>query len=301
MINLPSLHRTALTLLALAGLAAAPAASGQALRTWVSGGAGDDANPCSRTAPGKTFAGALSRTAANGEIDVIDPGEFGGPKITQAVTIDGGFNLAGVLVDGTDGITINAGDNDTVVLRNLDINGASASPNGINILHAGAVRIENCTILGFTTGVNVSVSSNAQVSLKNVTISNCTTEAVTVSPRSALVSVAADNLTVHFCASAVSANTGAKVYLRNSDLSQNTNALTAATGSTVELDTVAITGCSGTAVNTTGGLVRLTNDSVFDNGVGLATSNGGKINSFTNNKFQGNATTVGPTKEINQN
>src|SRR5262245_23923450 len=53
----------------------------QATRTWVSG-VGNDANPCSRTAPCKTFAGAISKTAIGGEIDALDPGGYGTITIT---------------------------------------------------------------------------------------------------------------------------------------------------------------------------------------------------------------------------
>src|SRR5215471_5367173 len=88
-------------------LIGASSAYGQATRTWVSG-VGDDANPCSRTAPCKTFAGAISKTAAGGEIDVLDPGGFGGVTITKSITIDGTPVLAGVLVAGTAGIVVNA-------------------------------------------------------------------------------------------------------------------------------------------------------------------------------------------------
>src|SRR2546425_2723722 len=83
-------------------------AQAQASRTWVSG-VGDDANPCSRTAPCKTFAGAISKTAAAGEINVLDPGGFGAVTITKAITIDGsGGPIAGVLVSGTNGIVVSA-------------------------------------------------------------------------------------------------------------------------------------------------------------------------------------------------
>src|ERR1700684_971293 len=83
-------------------------AQAQATRTWVSG-VGDDANPCSRTAPCKTFAGAISKTVAGGEIDVLDPGGFGALTITKAITLDGGGGqVASILVSGTNGITINA-------------------------------------------------------------------------------------------------------------------------------------------------------------------------------------------------
>src|SRR5881398_100573 len=80
-------------------------AQAQATRTWVSG-VGDDANPCSRTAPCKTFAGAISKTDARGEIDAIDPGGFGAVTITKSVTIDGGIGSgwASILAAGTTGI-----------------------------------------------------------------------------------------------------------------------------------------------------------------------------------------------------
>src|SRR6201984_3508840 len=85
------------------------AAQAQASRTWVSG-VGDDANPCSRTAPCKTFAGAISKTAAGGEIDALDPAGYGAVTITKGITIDGGGGqVASVLAAGTNGIIVNAG------------------------------------------------------------------------------------------------------------------------------------------------------------------------------------------------
>src|SRR5436305_12383807 len=100
----------------------------QASRTWVSG-VGDDANPCSRTAPCKTFAGAISKTAVDGEIDALDPAGFGAVTITKAITIDGSATgMAGILASGVVGavtvnITANSGSN-FVQLRSLSINGS---------------------------------------------------------------------------------------------------------------------------------------------------------------------------------
>src|SRR5882757_8205529 len=127
-------------------LASAPAHA-QASRTWVSG-VGDDVNPCSRTAPCKTFAGAISKTAAGGEINCIDPGGFGGVTITKAMTIDCANTEAGVLVAGTNGVTVNAGVNDVVILRGLDIIGTAVTPglNGIRFLAGAALHVEKCTI-----------------------------------------------------------------------------------------------------------------------------------------------------------
>src|SRR6266852_2509057 len=108
-------------LLALAVLALGftSMANAQATRTWVSGG-GDDANPCSRTAPCKTFAGAISKTATGGIIDCLDPGGFGAVTITKSIMIDCDAGPGGVLVSGTNGIVIQAGASDVVVLRSLN-------------------------------------------------------------------------------------------------------------------------------------------------------------------------------------
>src|SRR5437660_93101 len=103
--------------------------SAQATRTWVSG-VGDDANPCSRTAPCKTFAGAISKTAAGGEIDALDPGGFGAVTITKSMTIDGGGGqVASVLVAGTNGIVVAAAASDIVILRNLRLDGLRGAGN----------------------------------------------------------------------------------------------------------------------------------------------------------------------------
>src|SRR6058998_146819 len=100
-------------------LAAAPA-SAQATRTWVSG-VGDDVNPCSRTAPCKTFAGAISKTAAFGEINCLDPGGFGAVTITKSIMIRCNYTEGGVLVAGTNGIVVNVTSTDIVYLEGLDI------------------------------------------------------------------------------------------------------------------------------------------------------------------------------------
>src|SRR5882724_5107823 len=122
----------------------------QATRTWVSG-VGDDANPCSRTAPCKTFAGAISKTQAGGEINCIDPGGFGAVTITKSMTIDCLNTEAGVLVAGTNGVIINAAATDIVVLRGLDIFGTTvtASLNGIRFLAGAALFVEKCVIREF--------------------------------------------------------------------------------------------------------------------------------------------------------
>jgi len=155
---MPTMRRTfkALPALALIALALPVSASAQATRTWVSG-VGDDANPCSRTAPCKTFAGAISKTANGGEINCLDPGGFGGVTIGKSLTIKCHYTEGGVLVSGTNAIVVNATATDNVTLRGLDINGigvgAQTSLSGVKILGAHQVNIFDSEIYRFQAGV----------------------------------------------------------------------------------------------------------------------------------------------------
>jgi hypothetical protein len=145
----------------------------QAARTWVSG-VGDDVNPCSRTAPCKTFAGAMSKTASGGEIDVLDPAGFGAVTITKPITIDGGAGqVASVLVSGTNAIVIAAGAGN-VILRNLGINGNGTGLSGIVLNGAANLVVENCQIFGFASnGIAVlSPSGTSHVAILNTTLSH---------------------------------------------------------------------------------------------------------------------------------
>src|SRR5687768_15425104 len=165
-------------------LAFASIAQAQATRTWVSG-VGDDVNPCSRTAPCKTYAGAISKTATNGEISTLDPGGFGAVTITKGMTIDGttGQGFGSILAAGFTGVIVNDTTGVAVVtLRNLAINGASTTVgNGIRFLAGKALIVENCDIFGFTgtgsvgRGISVELSSGPKnVYVKDTNITNCT-------------------------------------------------------------------------------------------------------------------------------
>jgi len=161
------------------GLAAVSTmAQAQATRTWVSG-VGDDANPCSRTAPCKTFAGAISKTATGGEINVLDPGGFGGVTITKSITISSEGFEAGVLVSGTNAIIINATTTSNVVLRGLDIEGLGTGLDGIKVLGGlGSLHVEKCTVNNFRgtngSGIEIatSVAGTTHVFIKDTIVRN---------------------------------------------------------------------------------------------------------------------------------
>ncbi|HMG46789.1 MAG TPA: hypothetical protein VK614_04955 [Allosphingosinicella sp.] len=143
------LAKSSVCALAATMLYALPAHA-QATRTWVSG-VGDDVNPCSRTAPCKTFAGAISKTAAGGEINCLDPAGFGAVTITKSITIDCTGTLGGILASSTTGVLVN-GAGAIVVLRALEINGGPPNlpgVNGIRFLQGASLTVEDSTIYNF--------------------------------------------------------------------------------------------------------------------------------------------------------
>jgi hypothetical protein len=146
-------------------------AHAQATRTWISG-VGDDANPCSRTAPCKTFAGAISKTAAAGEINVLDPGGFGAVTITKAITLRSDHIEAGVLVSGTNAIIVSAGVADQVVLEGLDIEGLGTGLAAVKVNSGAAVYVIRCMIHHFAgNGVDLTSSTaNGRVFVKDSNI-----------------------------------------------------------------------------------------------------------------------------------
>ncbi|HWT92304.1 MAG TPA: NosD domain-containing protein [Solirubrobacteraceae bacterium] len=162
--------------LALLLLVLPSTAFGQATRTWVSG-VGDDANPCSRTAPCRTFAGAISKTAAGGEMNAIDPGAFGPVNINKSLTIRSQVE-AGILASGTNGIVVNAAPTDKVVLDGLDIHGAgTGAPTslvGIKVLQARAVQIRRTDISRMQAGIAVvpNAASSTRVTITDSHVYN---------------------------------------------------------------------------------------------------------------------------------
>lgn len=280
----------------------------QATRTWVSG-VGDDANPCSRTAPCKTFAGAISKTAAKGEINVLDPGGFGAVTITKAISIDGGSFISGVLVSGTNGIVIQAGASDTIQLRNLDINGLGAGLSGLNILAAGNVQVENVHIYGFTNfGINFAPNQAANSSLlvKNSVITDNLNYGIFIAP------VGGGHATADIIGVTASRNKAglrvqdnATVEVVESVFSHNLNAGVAAvaTSGAAALNvknSVSASNQFGVASNNAPSVVSLSNVSVFGNtSTGLSAS-GGSLVSFGNNQIFNNPVNGSPTQTIPQ-
>jgi Right handed beta helix region len=203
-------------------LGVASLAQAQATRTWVSG-VGDDANPCSRTAPCKTFAGAISKTAIGGMINAIDSAGFGAVTIGKAITIDATPFMGGVLQSGANGIIVNAPAADRVTLRGLDIEGVSAATNGIRILSAAVVTIENCQIFGFSRGISAEGTVAMKINVINTTIKNNTSHGIAVFPTGGTVTkINLDNVrSINNAGNGIEVGTNSEAYINRSNMSFN--------------------------------------------------------------------------------
>jgi Right handed beta helix region len=263
--------------------------SAQASRTWVSG-VGDDANPCSRTAPCKTFAGAISKTAAGGEIDALDPAGYGAVTITKGITIDGGGGqVASVLVSGTNGIVVQAGPSDVVILRNLRINGIGTGINGIRFLAGKALSVENCDIFGFTTnGIDI-VTAGGKVFVTDTTVTNNGGVGLSVQS-TASTTVSINNSRFELNNNGVTAGSNSKISVTNSAAYGNVSVgfLAAAGSGTADLNISNSTAGNNNVGIQAGGAagtstVRINGVSIHGNSTGLATGTAGSIRSFGNN------------------
>jgi len=288
-------------------------AQAQATRTWVSG-VGDDVNPCSRTAPCKTFSGAISKTAKDGEINAMDPGGFGTLTITKSITVDGtGTNASVLSALAPSAFTVNITDaadvRKAVTIRNLTINGAASGTSGIRVLAALNVAIENVTIGNLTThGVDINVSAATRVSLNNVTVRNALGSGVRViGATGATPAVSIDNSSFTGCGTGVLGDNNARVSIKNSVASNNvnagfdSNAVTAGQGAEVNLYNSASYNHFGSASAkgisaggaAGGGILRIASSAVHTNQIGWNVGVNGTIVSYGNNYMDGNNSNVG--------
>jgi hypothetical protein len=301
----------AMAALAVGFLSAAGPANAQATRTWVSG-VGDDANPCSRTAPCQTFSGAFAKTAAGGEIDCLDPGGFGALDITHAISIvcDGVSN-GGVSVQSGGALNVNAGPTDTVVLSGIDIDGNGAGNTGITFVSGQALYIRHCVIRALTEeGIFVvpSQTTPMAIDIDNTTITNTATApglqqaGIYIQPQSSgSVSVTINQTKVtggYFGIVADGANGTGKIsgVVRDSVVSRNAqNGITVsngvASGIVLLIDNVAVTnnGNNGLAANGANTGMIVSNSTIGNNGGGLREANAGVIDSYGNNRVNGNS------------
>jgi len=305
-----------LGLFVAAGFNVAPAQA-QASRTWVSG-VGDDANPCSRTAPCKTFAGSISKTAPGGEINCLDPGGFGALTITKAIAIICESGEAGVLVSGTNGINVSAGANDVVFLKGLDFEGIGTGLVGIQFNTGLALHVDDCVIRGFQAGTAVGINftpsgANSRLFVRNSYVSenginsSSTGGGIFIKPTGAGSALAViegttvANNTTGIRADGTGPNAGVKLSVNRSTSSGNAAggivSFTPAGGPLVfvMVDNSTVSNNLGNGLNANGGTLDVSRSIISGNAISVASSNGGTLQSYTDNDILGNTTNTLPT------
>jgi hypothetical protein len=322
---------TALAVVVFA-LAAASSANAQATRTWVSG-VGDDVNPCSRTAPCKTYAGAISKTAVHGEISTLDPGGFGAVTITKSITIEGtqGQGYGSILHSATTGVSI-VFDNFTAVgesqksvrLRNLNINGSGGSSaansglRGIRISGGAAatnteVFVEDCVLDGAFgnpgRGIEDFRQGGGLLSVSNTTIRNMGSAGIVVDPNGTLAGgsgatkVSISNTRVINCGFGMNFGSNVKAVISDSVVSGATNSAIFAIQNSAGTTEVSLDRCiinsNGTGVNASSAntIIRVANTTLMHNTTLFSAVGGGQVLSYGNNQAGGAVlgTGVGPS------
>lgn len=268
----------------LVGLASV--AQAQATRTWVSG-VGDDLNPCSRTAPCKTFAGAISKTAKDGEISVLDPGGYGAVTITKSIYINGthGAGYGSIINSLVNGIIINITDvNDVrkaVRLRSLDINGVSQGINGVSILSANNVWIEDSVIDG-----NTGDGTSSGMGIRMATGNSCN------------LFVSDSYIHKNVTGIRVSSTSGfAVANIRNCNIEGNTNGVNAASANsfvTVTDSRIATNSSLGVATTVASANLTVTRSTLSNNGTGISAAASSTVRALSNDILY-NATGFGGT------
>ena len=274
-------------------LAVASMAQAQATRTWVSG-VGDDVNPCSRTAPCKTFAGAISKTANGGEIDCLDPGGFGAVTITKSITIDGthGSGFGSILHSGTVGVIINdtsaSPPTGTVTLKNLSINaaGTTLGTDGIRIISQKVVNIIGCTIFGDSgRGINDQRTHGGGPSLlvQDTTIHNTGGDGIHVGNPTSNVSAVINGVNISRSAIGIFMANATASFIRDTTVTFSTTGIQIdGSGSVASVIGCTLSGNGTGLSNTNSANTRLTESTITHNSTGINVPSGTVIGSGNN-------------------
>ena len=158
-------------------------AQAQLVRTCVSMAKGSDANSssfCHCTTPCRTFATAAANTLVDGEITVLDPGDYGGLTITRSISInnDSGGEASISVSGGTTGIIVNGGTSAYVNLRGITIQGVGfGGGNGLVFNTGFSLTMTNCVVrnhggAGLGNGVLFQPNASSNLAVSNTLIAD---------------------------------------------------------------------------------------------------------------------------------
>lgn len=243
-------------------------AQAQTTATFISA-TGTDAGTCTLTQPCRNLTFALTQTATNGIITMLDSGTYAAATITKGITIQAAPGVAAV-IEATSGnaLTIGVGTTNFVTLRNLQIEGGGTGNMGIQSSSAGGVQIENCTIRNFA-NVGIQLTGNAgKHSVTNSVVQHCNVGIViAITTGSATTSQAL----LDGCRIEKSGSIGISVVANGTNNKVRTVIANTTTTSNVNHGL----SISGNATSTTDAILE--NCLVANNGTGLSSSNNGTI------------------------
>ena len=295
----------ALLATALASALFAAPAQAAAPRTFVSA-AGSDANNCTNVAtPCRHLAAAYAATAANGEIYVLDPANYGAVTITGPVSIEGHGWASIAPVSGSAAITINANPGDKINIIGVVLDGtALTNTNGIVFNSGGTLNVRDSVIRNFSSrGIYFTPSGSSQIFVSNTLIADNGDQGIYIfSSGAQTVSGTLERVSLQF-----NANDGLRVtYAANANItvsdSVSTNngfGITAfATSSTTNIfvrnSVIANSSNTGLVANGVGAVIWVTRSTVTGNALDWSTANGGAVTSYSDNNFDAN-TSSNPT------
>lgn len=270
-------------------------------RSWVSG-KGLDSNPCTQTLPCRTFQAAHDATLNGGEVDVLDPGDYGPLTINRSITIDGGemayIGAASVA------ITVNS-QSASVVIRNLSlVTNSIGYTKAIWVSAAQSLSAESVRIRRYTHGISVDDAGSAppRVYVKHVTTHDTGYPIFTVgnvaTDPNRRISLTVEGLAAHNATSGISVTGTAANVTRSLISTCVNNGITGSSASEINLSDSTIA-FAGTGVQAGPGVkVRIAGNNLHNNTTALLTGSGGIIDSFGNNRIAGNGPGQSPNSTI---
>jgi hypothetical protein len=254
----------------------------QANRTFVSGH-GSDTNPCSLTAPCRSFAQALTQTSAGGEITILDPAGYGSVTINKSVSIiNDGVGEAGITVTSpTVAITVSVGAGDIVNLRGLTLVGSREGVHAIQFNNLGELNIQNCVIRDFhDRALDLEPAGSATFNVSDTIVSNADSSAVSLLPSGVggVVTAAFNRV------QAISSGDGFEVNGSNSVAAVN---VTIANSAATNNNTVGIAVASNTGKALT--QVMVSNTVISNNGTGVLDDGANSMTYLAKNTIAGNS------------
>ncbi|MFL6538770.1 MAG: right-handed parallel beta-helix repeat-containing protein [Chthoniobacterales bacterium] len=239
----------------------------------------------------------MSKTAPGGEISVLDPGGFGSITINKSLTINGTGTLAGILAASVNGVVVNAGANDTIILRDIAINGANTGLNGIRFIAGGSLVVDHCSINGFrgsttSRGIDVSLNTTGNLKVYNSVVENILEDGIHMTTTAGQVVATIDNTEIMNCGqNGIDAANNVRGAISRTRITHDPagGIVTSGSNSILNLNDVFVSYATVGLQSSSGSAIRVSNSTIAQNSTGLS-PNGGSIDSFQGNSLIGNPT-----------